>query len=169
MRLLFLFLILLFCGCNQPTLKLDSKWEPLTQIIEAPHELMVKGMTTTIGDTCYVYDLKEWVKNNPNGSIKQEALLIHEKIHSERQYDHTGSYIFWIIRYVLDSDFQLDEEKRGWGAEITFLIKNGYNINKEVVAYALNKKYRMLTGRMISYADAYRWVTEVVTKATSGS
>ncbi len=156
MRKLFTLLVLvLISGCSSTdSYDLDSKWEPLEEVRERPEvvsDLASDTATTTVGRYCYVKDLDDWLVRYQPGTAKFEALLRHEQEHSRRQLK-TGTFL-WIARYGVDKDFALLEEQIGYYYEITERRRLGNPMVPEAVALTLSN-YKILTGRLISYADA---------------
>lgn len=168
MRILILLILIIMCGCNQPTLKLDSKWEPLKQIKEAPHEFITEEMTVTIDDTCYVYNLREWIKNQPIGSIENDALLYHEQLHAQRQLDYPGTIVIWLFRYITSPDFRWQEEQLSYEVEIRYLQNHGLRIDVNNLAVIMSHKYKTFGGQMISYSDAVKWINALIAKINAG-
>jgi hypothetical protein len=164
MRKLFAALtIALISGCSSPeTYDLGSEWAPLKGITERPDlvsDLASDTATTTVGQWAYVKDLDEWLVRVPPGSAKFKALMRHEQEHSRRQLD-TGTWQ-WIGRYAVDKDFALLEEQIGYYYEITERRRLGDQVAPEAYATVLSN-YKILAGRLISYADALNWVRAVL-------
>lgn len=159
MRTLVLSIVLMLTACSSREHDLDDVYAPLEQIRERPNLVLSETAITTIGESAYVVDLKDWLGRHPEGSLTYRAILLHEQEHSERQ---RGGVVGWIGRYITDKDFMWKEEQRGWHLELTTLRNGGANINVDGVANALSK-YKTITGeRMVSFADAKVWVTQVL-------
>lgn len=156
--LLTLLLILpLNYGCRGPVHELDEQYRPLERVQESV--LRPGTAITTIGRTAYVNDLEKWLVDRPVGSPRYHAILLHERLHAQRQLDY--GLTSWLARYLRDVDFMRDEELRGWYIQLTEYRRRGLQISPEGVAKTLSN-YRNLVGRMMSYEDALTWVRDVL-------
>lgn len=162
MRLVFaviLALSSLVAGCGTGTHALDPRWRPLELVVERPPLLLREGATTTLGSRVYVADLDAWLERHPDGSVEQEALLLHEREHAVRQLDlGLGP---WLRRYLNDRRFMWAEEQRGHFLELRHLQRAGRPVVAAQVALRLSR-YRNLQGRMVSFAEALAWVQAVL-------
>lgn len=163
-RFLPLLLLVLLVGCGGPTYKLEDRWSPLKEVVENP-DLAKTGMTMTLGSTCRVWNLKEWLEDYQPGTVEYEALLMHEREHAVRQFAFPGGEYAWAALYGMDKDFRWQEEQVGWGKELTHLIHNGRMINAEAVAWILNRDYDGVTGHMVSFEDALKWTQATIAAA----
>lgn len=158
-------------GCGT-TYTLDEKWHPLTKLANRG-DLSNFGLPdtalTTVKNRVYVKDVKEFLKDNPDGSHDFNALLTHERVHSIRQIDHDT--LTWISRYVTDRQFMWEEEQAATYVEIIYRKQQGEltNLEDEYTKNYINKKainlstmYKNLQGQMIPYEDAKRWLEDVV-------
>lgn len=166
MRHLLLVLAVLLVGCNGPSYKLEDRWAPLVKVQQTTDKLIADQTTTTIGDTCYCNDLKQWLQDYPPGSVEYEAILRHERVHAVRQGSFAGQAEAWLARYAIDTKFRWEEEKLGWKEEITHLVQSGRNVIPEQVALWLNQNYSgPVGGRMVSYEEALAWVKATINEA----
>lgn len=156
-RLVCALFLLLVVGCSGDVHKLPEEYEPLERVKES--SLRSEGYVTTVGDTLYVHDLKDWLEVHVPGSPKYKATLLHEQQHSIRQKDE--GLAKWIARYGFDTDFMWEEEQIGWYYEIITLRQWGLNPSPEAIANSLSN-YKNLSGRMVSYNDALMWVRAVL-------
>ena len=163
-HLLVLVALVLLVGCGGPSYKLEDRWSPLEQVVENP-TVAPTGMTMTFGDTCRVWNLKEWLADYPPGSVEYEALLMHEQLHSQREFAFPGGPLAWGALYALDKSFKWKEEQLGWAKELTHLVQNGRMINVQEVAFILSRDYVDMNGEMVSFADALKWAQDTVTAA----
>lgn len=138
---------------------LDAKHFPLKHLAENPILTLTFEPTEamTIGDTVYVHDLEEFLSEIPE--FRLTALLLHEQVHSIRQQAY--GVFPWILKYLVDKNFALHEEKLGWAAHLLWLRDHGHDINRDVAAYSLSN-YMVLTGYLISEEDARIWVDQVL-------
>lgn len=146
--------------------KLNSKFAPLKAVEEATDKLFVEGMTTTIGNYCYVPDLKKWRQFYPDGSVQQDALLYHEQVHAKRQLGYPIT--LWLARYVTEPSFRWEEEKLGYEAEFRYLYKNGILLNPEAFAIMVSHDYKILGQQMVTYKDALDWINGLIWKIQNG-
>jgi hypothetical protein len=166
MRLFIVLVSLVMVGCNGPSYKLEDRWLPLERIQQTTDKLIADNTTTTIGDTCFCNDLKQWLLDYPPGSVEFEAILLHERVHSTRQGSFAGKAEAWLADYVLNTKFRWEEEQLGWKEEITHLVQNGRYVNPQEVAIWLNKNYSgPVGGRMVSFEVALAWVQATITAA----
>ncbi len=156
MRRLLIMVVLLVSGCSHAH-KLDSQYRPLEQIRES---VMRPGTgITTLGKSCYVRDLDEWLEKHPPGSPLFHAIMLHEQLHAQRQLDM--GLTKWLGRYLTDLSFMRDEELRGWYLQIQEYRRRGLQVSPEGVAKALSD-YQSFAGRMMSYEDALTWIRDVL-------
>ena len=142
--------------------KLDVEWRPLEDVRERPNLVRNVGsatVTTTVGKHCYVKDLEEWLVRVRPGSPKYKALLRHEQEHSRRQLK-MGTWL-WIGRYSYDKKFALLEEQIGYYYEITERRRLGNPLNVDATALVFSK-YKILTGRLITFDEAKQWILDVL-------
>lgn len=139
--------------------RVEAEYTPLKWIRERPDVLLSSTAITTVGENAYVVDLGEWLERHPPGSPTYVAKLAHEQVHSIRQ--HKKGTFLWVSKYLWDTDFMWEEEQRGWYVEITQLRKRGKRVSPEGVAAAL-KGYKNISGRMVSYEEALKWVKDVL-------
>ena len=167
-RLIVLITLFIMVGCNGPVYKLEDRWAPLVQVQQTTDKLIADHTTTTIGDTCFCNDLKQWLQDYPPGTVEYEALLLHEKQHSIRQGSFEGHAEAWLLKYAAEPSFRWAEEQIGWAQEITHLVQGGRNVIPEEVATWLSENYSDPLGRpMVSYNDALVWVRDTINKAWS--
>jgi hypothetical protein len=163
MRNLILLITLILCpGCFGSTLKLEPQFSPLTEIVEAPGKVIPSHTITTIDETSYVTSLPAFLADYPPGSIQYTAILMHEREHVIRENAFPGGTPAWLAKYLADRSFRWQEEKAGWKIEILYNYQHGMFIDAAEIAAALNQNYRF-GGRMVSYAEAYQWVLDVMT------
>lgn len=162
-------------GCNSvednlgkksgPVHILGPEWNPLKRIEERGSILgrIIKSDTaiTTLGETAYVDKLNEWLSKHPPGSLTYKAVLTHEQKHAYRQKKHKLGVDGWLLQYLVDKDFALEEEQIGWYYQITVLASGGVGVNREQIARILSS-YELPTGKLISYEKALIWVSSVV-------
>lgn len=162
MRKILVLLAFTLAGCASESYKLGPEWRPLEEIRVRPriaNGLMSDTAITTVGRYCYVKDLDEWLGRVPPGSIKFNAIMRHEQEHAHRQKKQ-GEWL-WISRYSVDREFALEEEKIGYYYEITERRRLGDRVIPEAYALVLSK-YKILSGKLISYEDALVWVRSVL-------
>lgn len=158
--LITLTLLFSLMGCTTGReLKLDAKWEPLRSVEEGTDKLFAEGVSTTIGHFCYVPDLQQWVKDFPENSVRREALLRHEQIHSIRELKM--GLPLWLAKYVTEKTFRWQEEQIGYEQEITYLFQHGIPINRYQYAIIFSHDYQSLGGQMVTYEEALKWVTDL--------
>ena len=149
--------VLVASGCSSQVHIVDEQYRPLEKVAETA--IPRGSWLTTVGKTCYVNDLDEWLERNPPGSISYHGTLIHEREHTVRQLAYGLSA--WIGRYLSDRAFMWAEEAIAWYIELRYYIQRGMRIDVEGVARSLSN-YKNATGSMINYDDALRWVQDVV-------
>jgi len=157
MRKVMLMVTLLVCGCSGPSFKLDEQYAPLEQIRES--FLRPGSGITTIGKSCYVRDLDDWLAKHPPGSPQFHAIIIHEQLHTRRQLKM--GLTKWLGRYLTELEFMRDEELRGWYLQLQEYRRRGLMVSPEGVARTL-ANYQSFAGRMMSYEDALTWVRDVL-------
>ena len=145
------------------TVDLAPEWRPLERVAQAGDKLLKPGQTTCLGTTLCVADLDDWSRLYPEGSIKRRALLLHERVHSQRQIE--AGLAPWLARYVADADFRWREERLGWEQEIATLTRAGVQVPVEVFAKILSDEYVHFGARMVSATDARAWILEVISLA----
>lgn len=155
------FILMLMPGCFGKTLVLDKQFAPLTQVIEAPDNVIPSHTITTIDETSYVRDLNVFLHDYPLGSVGFTAVLMHEREHVIRENAFIGGTPAWLTLYIADRNFRWTEEKAGWKIEILYNTQHGANVNAAVLANVLNTNYDM-GGRMVSYENAYNWILDVL-------
>lgn len=166
LRKIAFFGLFLLAGCNGPTYQLEPRWAPLIKVQQTTDKLVADKTTTTIGDTCYCNDLKQWLQDYQPGTVEYEAVLSHERVHAQRQGSFDGQAEAWLTKYALDVNFRWAEEKLGWTEEITRLVQGGRSVNPQEVASWLNQNYDgPVGGRMVSYEDALAFVQATMNAA----
>ena len=80
----------------------------------------------------YIYLPKDMYVDliSENPSILNMSVLIHEKVHIDRQIQH-GSILLWNINYLLIPKFRLDEEIVAIREQMVFLKKHGKKYDYE--------------------------------------
>lgn len=160
--------LLLLAGCQ--TYSLDSKWEPLTELVERPSLPFVGDDTlTTRGSHVYLTDLDGFLRDIPPDSDQFAALMLHEQLHAQRQFRYKGlpgelALYSWIGRYLTDAKFRWQEESLAWELEIRHYVKTGLwqgEASVESVARTLSGGYVINGEPMVSYQDAKLWVESV--------
>lgn len=146
-------------GCSGGVHRLDPRWAPLVEVVERPSLILSDEASSTLGNRVYVADLDAWLRRYPDGSVEQEALLLHEQEHALRQ-QATGLGR-WLGRYLNDRAFMWQEEQRGWALELRHLQRHGRPIVRVGIASALHG-YRNLAGRMVGFAEALAWIDAVL-------
>lgn len=171
----FIFMLSLLNGCftipfitDGRSYKLDTKYGPLETVEEATDKLFAEGMTTTIGAHSYVPDLKQWKIDYPDGSIDQDAVLLHEQVHAKRQLNFPGGIGAWLALYVSSPSFRWQEEKLGYEAEIRRQMAGGQSVNAPALASVLSHDYKALGGQMVNFNDALIWVNNLIFQIQSG-
>jgi len=165
MRPFALIALILFAGCQSSkttVFSLDEEWAPLVDIRQKPGVLRNVGSKTaivTIGKHCFVRDLEDWLETYKPGSPVFRGIMRHEQIHAKRQRKY-GIYR-WIIRYLYDKRFALQEEKIGFYHEMMERRAIGSDMIPEAVASDLSQ-YKNLSGRLTSYDSALNWVKEAL-------
>jgi hypothetical protein len=140
---------------------LSGEWTPLTHVVELGS--VPRGVSMTVYSTVYVHSLKEWFASYPAGSVEQEAVLRHERVHAIRELS-TGNV--WFARYGVDRAFRWEEEKAGYREEVATLVKGGRPVDPAAYARILSgPAYGPIGGRMVGYEEAYSWVSGVVLEA----
>lgn len=94
---------------------------------------------------------------NPHGIRVTPELLIHEKVHSDRQF---GKPEAWWDRYLSDKSFRLDEELHAHRAEFRFLRSRAFKpgkIARELAGVAA-RLAGPLYGGMVSLDEAKRLI-----------
>lgn len=157
MRLVVLLMILLVSGCATKVHEVPEQYRPLERIKESV--LRPGSYITTVGTTARVWDLDEWLAKHPPGGPMYHAILMHEKLHTERQLAY--GLDAWIGRYLIDTEFMWDEESRGWFLQIQEYRRRGLRPNAPGIAKIL-AGYRNFAGPMILYEDALKWVQDVL-------
>lgn len=160
-NLLVLFVLLISPGCFGNSVKLDIQWSPLTSITEDSLKIIPTHTITTIGNNCYIRNLKDFYLDYPLGSVKYNAVLTHEREHAVREHAYSLGVDAWLTKYMLDRNFRWDEEKAGWKLEILYLQSHGEFVDAKAMAADLNSNYRF-GGRMVSYDEAYKWILDVL-------
>jgi hypothetical protein len=159
MKLLLAAPLLFVIGCSTTEYNVESDYRPLKQIRERPEFLAPDTTITTVGDTIYVANLKNWLADNEPGSLVYRSKLKHEQVHSIRQSDK--GLAEWLAKYMTDTSFMWAEEQRGWYEEIMTIRTAGLNVNPAEIAVIL-KGYKNLVGKMVSFDDALVWVQAVI-------
>lgn len=165
MRALVLSILVMCAGCtNAPTYgstrDVEVEYRPLKVISERPDMILDSGAISTIGDTVYVVDLTDLLDSHPPGGVRYNALLLHEQEHSKRQ--KAANMVGWLARYLTNPKFMWKEEQRGWYLELRTLRNGGVNINVDAVAELLSSYKTIVGRRMVNFADAKIWVTQVL-------
>ena len=101
-------------------------------------------------------DVERWLKERPEGSVRYDSIMQHERVHSHRQLKM--GLALWLSRYASSSKFRWQEERIGWYIQLQLLRRGGYQINVDGVAKSL-AGYKPF---MISYEDARQWVLDVI-------
>lgn len=160
MHRLWLIALVIVAGCSFKHVTLESRWAPLERIQERPK---IPGLSntaiTTIYPRAYVVDLDKWLLKHPIGSPRFDAIMRHEQEHAKRQKAH--GVFSWIAKYLYDKDFAYTEEQLGWYWEIITLRQRGQQVNVDGVAAVLSK-YKNLTGSLVSFTEAKKWVQDVL-------
>jgi hypothetical protein len=158
-KLLTILSLFLLVGCN--SFDLDEKWHPLEKIVERPNVVYgYSGFSTTVGTNVYKSDLDAFWEKNPPGTLRFDALMYHEQVHSKRQLK-VGLYD-WLALYLYDKKFMWAEEQLGWYTTIQFYRQRGMQVYPPAIASSLSK-YGNLSGRMVTLEDALNWVNSVLT------
>lgn len=88
----------------------------------------------------------------------EESVLIHERIHIERQGVYEGGPLRWNVRYLTNKEFRFDEEIFAIKKQMIFLKDSG-----EV--YDIDRKAKHFSGGaylwLMSYDDAYVSLSDV--------
>ena len=142
---------------------MPGKYRPLEAIKEGPKSLFTVGRFTTIMSTVYTGDIKAILETYPDGSVHFDAAMLHEQVHSRRQWSYSGTPVAWFFLYAFIPSFRWEEEKAGWSAEITRLVMSGYRINRAVVAQDLSSNYSgPFDNGMVTFGEAYLWISLLV-------
>lgn len=147
----------LLSSCSN-THELAPEWRPLEEIVEGDLPFISDTATTTLGTRVFTVDLDDWLQKRPVNSDEYRALLMHERVHAQRQLD--AGLTGWLFNYINDEDFRWEEEKLGWEQEIRYLRSRGKAKPAEYYAVILSSKY----DGMVSYEEALRWVREVLSR-----
>lgn len=96
---------------------------------------------------------------NPSGVFVDRAMIVHEKVHSDRQKE-IGVRDWW-NKYLADPEFRIQEEVLAYGAQYKTFSK--YASNKEVSIEYAKKLATALSGdtygNCISFKDALLFIT----------
>lgn len=160
--------LILFAGCTCQSI---DGFPPLNEICERislPYG--ADSVYTTVGTNIYTTNLKRFNLRYPPGSIQREALLRHEQVHAQRQFDYQDlpgemALWTWIARYTTDAGFMWREEQQALYAEITYLHDLGLWRMEHTLAEAksLERVYRTVTGKkMITAGDASVWIEKML-------
>lgn len=150
-----LYLSFFYLPATQNFIQLAPKWAPLKYVVETDSQPV--GVTSTLGNTMYVADLKAWKNLSPQD---KEATLIHERIHSIRE--HELGLILFLIKYNSSNEFKLNEEKIAYYHEM--IHKMSKNIEIDVDEEASRISNQSVYGGIISKASATAWVKAVLAK-----
>lgn len=146
-------LALSLAGCAA-TYQLPPRFFPLVEIREEPALPLEPLRVSTIYGSALTKDLQALLRAYPEGSTRLEALLLHEQVHSVREFQDPT----FLVRYALESSFRWGEEKRGYAVEIGWLLDHQVGVDPAEYARALADGY----DGMVGYGDALAWVTSVV-------
>lgn len=147
-------LLALGIGCQSPeVIELDARFMPLQRLRQAQVPGLGEGMVATIYTEVLTRDLGALLDAYPQGSVELEALLLHEREHSFREFANP----LFLGEYAASSAIRWREEKIGWGKEIEVLRAHGKAIDAEWVAQTLaGPAYRGMT----DIETARAWVQE---------
>lgn len=155
MRYTIILLLTLLAGCAN-TAPIPEKYRPLETLSGRPDFLAPDTTATTVGKTVYVADVEKWLKERPEGTVRYDSIMQHERVHSYRQLKlGVGT---WLSRYASSAAFRWKEEQLGWYIQIQLLRRGGFQINVDGVAKSLSG-YKPF---MVSYEDARQWVLDVL-------
>lgn len=148
-----LLILCLLAGCKSA--ELPEEFRPLQRISEG--NPFGKHLVTTLGTTVYVGDDLDPYVMEPMGA-RYRAILLHERVHSERQGEHFWEWIPWVLHYLVDQDFAWKEEQLGWYAEIKELQRLGQAVIPEHIAQKLSN----YDPKIVGYTEARMWVLDVL-------
>ena len=164
MRYLITLLLLLLpmsaAGCARDHFSIDPEFRPLEEIRERPAGLGGNDTTiTTVGRTCYVIHLDDWLGLFPPGSVDFRSKMLHEQQHALRQQQ--DGLIDWLAHYETDTTWMWHEESLGWYYELRTLQAGGRPVDAVAVASVLTS-YRNMVGKMVDFDTAKAWVEAVL-------
>jgi len=165
MSTLIIVLTLFLTACT--TDKLPDDWAPITTVVERRNLPNVsKYVVTTVSPYLFVNNIEQFWERYPDGSTGHEALRLHEVVHAKSQESYPSGKASWFIAYATDKEFRLREEKAGYKAGITHLVKQG-----EFPFWKIESIARSLSGsvymNMTTYEEAKAWVEQTVIDARS--
>jgi hypothetical protein len=159
--------LLALAGCSSPaTITLDGKWSPLTTLRADPSQ--PDGVYSTDGATCYVKTTADFLSLSTE---EQNGLLLHESLHSMRQFAYPGGPVFYLKRYSTDGDFLRGEELAGWEVQIRYDASHGVAVDPAYVATFMSTFYRWKIGadkqgvNVFGYNEILEWVKSLVADA----
>lgn len=89
-------------------------------------------------------------------SETDEAKIVHESVHSQRQGDNPDG---WWNRYIDDEQFRFFEEMIAHRAEFAYFKNRGRNVRRFQLHQIAKNLSGPLYGRMISRSAAQGWLT----------
>lgn len=137
-------------GCSAPTeIQLDARFRPLVRVREASAPGLRPGQVMTLYTDVVTADLADLTSAYRPGSVEWDALMLHERQHSIREFEDPS----FLARYAASRGFRWQEEKIGWSAEIAHLRVHGRFVDVAWIAETLSRDY----GGMVGLEDARAW------------
>lgn len=124
--------------------KISDQFPPIYNDICAAFNLQGVKPIFAWGDTIF----------NPHGIHIPSELIVHEKVHMERQDGDPGA---WWQKYIANREFRFNEEVLAHAAELTFMVESGFSSRHQRRAAAVviaQKLAHRLYGFGISVRDA---------------
>lgn len=154
-----LILVLVLSACTTRTMVLAEEFRPLKFLSENP--ILCIGLKVggcwTCGDTVYCKDLAGFLAARPEPEFSSG--MAHERAHAIREFAYPGGVILFLLRYSLDREFAMEEEKAAYIAEAQYATMQGQYVDPIGIAYVLDT-YWNLGGDFTSYEDALAWAKE---------
>ena len=159
--LLCLALLLQACCTHPKVMPLDQKWRPLETLKQSDTQPL--GVFWTVVPVVNTKDLCDFIDRS---RVDQDGLLLHEQLHAIRQLATPRGPQQYLYFYATDPVFRLDEEKLGWGVQLTYVVQHGGTVDTDYVATFLSTHYVANDGKPLwSYDEALKWVNELLKKS----
>lgn len=127
---------ILLIGCVTPErIDLDPKWRPL-QYVEEDSSMKDDWASANSYRVITRNPFKLMYLTEP---VTRDALLSHEQVHAVEQVQMGES--LWQRRYLSSGPFRTDAEKRGYDAQIKYIIKHGATFDVNDMANSITTGY----------------------------